>query len=43
MHALDKKLTNFKAFYKEADARNQLNRYKAINLKFDNQVICTKK
>ena len=43
LHALDKKLTNFKAFYKEADESNQLNRYKAINLKFDNQVICTKK
>ena len=43
LNALDKKLTNFKAFYKEAVERNQLNRYKAINLKFDNQVICTKK
>lgn len=43
LYALDKKLTNFKAFYKEADERNQLNRYKTINLKFDNQVICTKK
>ena len=43
LNALDKKLTNFKAFYKEAEEGNQLNRYKVINLNFDNQVICTKK
>lgn len=43
LSALHKKLTNFKAFYQEADQKAMLEHYKSINLKFDNQVICTKK
>lgn len=40
---LDKKLNNFKVFYQKAIKDNILNNYKTINLKFDEQVICTKK
>ena len=40
---LEKKLTNFKAFYKKASNDKILTQYKGVNLKFDNQVICTKK
>ena len=40
---LKKKLTNFKGFYKKASNDKILSQYKSVNLKFDNQVICTKK
>ena len=40
---LDKKINNLKAFYKKAIKDNVLDNYSVVNLKFDNQVICTKK
>ncbi|TXE18881.1 hypothetical protein ES692_05370 [Psychroserpens burtonensis] len=40
---LDKKINNLKAFYKKAMKDNTLENYKLVNLKFDKQVICTKK
>ena len=39
---LDKKMNNLKAFYKKALKDNLLNNYSKVNLKFDNQVVCTK-
>lgn len=43
LEALDKKINNLKAFYKKAMKDNVLDSYKLVNLKFDKQVICTKK
>jgi len=40
---LQKKINNFKAFYQKALKDKILDNYKVINLKFDKQVICTKK
>ncbi|MEM5563947.1 hypothetical protein WNY78_02470 [Psychroserpens sp. AS72] len=40
---LDKKINNLKAFYKKAMKDKSLDNYKLVNLKFDKQVICTKK
>ncbi|MDG5490162.1 cell division protein FtsQ/DivIB [Psychroserpens sp. SPM9] len=40
---LDKKINNLKAFYKKAMKDDALDNYKLVNLKFDKQVICTKK
>jgi cell division protein FtsQ len=40
---LDKKINNLKAFYKKAMKDKTLDNYKLVNLKFDKQVICTKK
>lgn len=40
---LDAKVRNFKAFYQKAKKDGKLNSYKAVNLQFDNQVVCTKK
>ncbi len=40
---LQKKINNFKVFYQKALKDNMLNHYKLVNLKFDKQVICTKK
>ena len=39
----EKKINNFKAFYQKALKDNVLDNYKLVNLKFDKQVICTKK
>lgn len=39
---LDKKINNLKAFYNKALKNNLLNNYSTVNLKFDNQVVCTK-
>jgi len=39
---LDKKTNNLKAFYQKALKDNLLNSYSKVNLKFDNQVVCTK-
>ena len=39
---LDKKINNLKAFYMKALKDNTLKNYKIVDLKFDNQVICTK-
>ncbi len=40
---LDKKINNLKAFYQKAMKDGTLNSYSAVNLRFDKQVICTKK
>tara|TARA_R100001369_G_scaffold31211_4_gene55349 strand:+ start:27691 stop:28413 length:723 start_codon:yes stop_codon:yes gene_type:complete len=40
---LDKKINNFKAFYQKAMKDKILDSYSVVNLKFDKQVICTKK
>ncbi len=40
---LSKKVNNFKAFYQKAFKDKILDNYKLVNLKFDKQVICTKK
>jgi cell division protein FtsQ len=40
---LEKKINNFKAFYQKAFKDKILDSYKVVNLKFDKQVICTKK
>ena len=41
--SLDKKINNLKAFYQKAMRDKTLESYSIVNLKFDNQVICTKK
>lgn len=43
LKTLQKKINNFKAFYQKALKDQTLNSYKMVNLKFDKQVICTKK
>lgn len=40
---IDKKLMNFRAFYKKAYKDELLDTYSMVNLKFTNQVVCTKK
>ena len=40
---LDRKVNNFKAFYKKTIKDKTINTYKSVNLRFDSQVICTKK
>lgn len=40
---LEKKINNFKAFYQKAHKDQILDHYDVVNLKFDKQVICTKK
>jgi len=40
---LEKKINNFKAFYQKALKDKILEDYAVVNLKFDKQVICTKK
>jgi len=43
LNLLDKKVNNLKAFYKKAMKDKTLDNYNLVNLKFDKQVICTKK
>ena len=43
LEKLDKKINNFKAFYQKAYKDKILNSYVRVSLKFDKQVICTKK
>ncbi|MFD1062124.1 cell division protein FtsQ/DivIB [Winogradskyella litorisediminis] len=43
LNKLKKKINNFKAFYKKAINDKTINTYSSVNLRFDNQVICTKK
>lgn len=43
LNLLEKKISNLKAFYLKAKKDNALNSYSVVNLKFDKQVICTKK
>ncbi len=40
---LDKKINNLKAFYQKAIKDSMLKKYSVVNLRFDKQVICTKK
>lgn len=40
---LERKVNNFKAFYKKAINDKTTNTYSSVNLRFDSQVICTKK
>ncbi len=43
LQQLDKKINNLKAFYKKAIKDKTIDSYSIVNLKFDSQVICTKK
>ncbi|WP_400076734.1 cell division protein FtsQ/DivIB [Winogradskyella sp. R77965] len=43
LNKLEKKINNFKAFYQKGLKDKILDNYKVVNLKFDKQVICTKK
>lgn len=43
LNQLEKKINNFKAFYQKAFRDKILDSYALVNLKFDKQVICTKK
>ena len=43
MKNLDKKFSNFKAFYQKAKKDKTLKKYSKVNLQFENQVVCTKK
>lgn len=43
LKSLDKKINNLKAFYQKALRDKTLDNYSVVNLKFDSQVICTKK
>ena len=43
LNQLDKKINNLKAFYQKALKDSTLNNYSKVNLRFDKQVICTKK
>ncbi|RAV30688.1 cell division protein FtsQ/DivIB [Sinomicrobium soli] len=40
---LEQKVVNFKAFYHKALKDHSLDKYKQIDLRFNNQVVCTKK
>lgn len=40
--AIEKKMNNFKAFYKKAKRDSLLKQYSLVNLKYTNQVVCTK-
>jgi len=40
---IEKKVSNLKAFYKKAVKDKTLNNYAKVDLKFTNQVVCTKK
>jgi len=40
---LNRKFKNLEAFYNEVIQSNEIEKYKMINLKFSNQVVCTKK
>jgi len=41
--SIERKTNNLKAFYKKALLDHQLDAYNWVNLKYDNQVVCTKK
>lgn len=43
MEGIERKISNFKAFYKKAMEKGKLDDYKRINLSFKNQVVGTKK
>ncbi|WP_317124685.1 cell division protein FtsQ/DivIB [Seonamhaeicola aphaedonensis] len=39
---LDKKINNLKAFYLKSTKEGTLNEYRNVNLRFDNQVVCSR-
>ena len=39
---IERKFANYKAFYQKAEQDSMLGKYKMINLKFTQQVVCTK-
>ena len=43
LRQLDKKINNLKVFYQKAIKDKAIDTYNVVNLKFDSQVICTKK
>lgn len=43
LNRMESKIKNLKVFYKKVMLDGSLNNYKTINLKFNNQVVCTKK
>ena len=40
---LKNKIQNLKAFYNRAISKNEIDKYKKINLQFENQVVVVKK
>lgn len=42
LEEMEQKKANLKAFYKQMEKSNTLNVYKIVNLKYSNQVVCTK-
>ena len=40
---LEKKIQNLKAFYNRAIRKNDMEKYKEVNLQFENQVVAVKK
>jgi len=40
--SVDEKIKKIKAFYNKAVADNSIKEYKTINVKYRNQVVCTK-
>ena len=40
---LEKKIQNLKAFYNRAISKNDIEKYRKINLQFENQVVAVKK
>ena len=40
---LEKKIQNLKAFYNRAIRKNDMEKYKKVNLQFENQVVAVKK
>ena len=40
---LEKKIQNLKAFYNRAVRKNDIEKYKEVNLQFENQVVAVKK
>ena len=40
---LEKKIQNLKAFYNRAIRKNDIEKYKEVNLQFENQVVAVKK
>ena len=43
LNRIDKKFKKLKAFYQKKLKDNTLDNYQTINLKYENQVVCTKK
>ena len=43
LNQLEKKINNLKVFYQKGLKDKTLDNYSMLNLRFDNQVVCTKK